>query len=190
MPLESWRTSVRCLLQEPRTHYTCLLGWIMWCLLSSGPVVREPIPYRFAPFTFENALAACELRAKTIKGTTHVPWRRVRRQQASNALAISSQGPPSSSLLHLSSIMFVLTPIMALPEGHPHTPGPPSLWIQMKHWSCFEPLVVTLRSMLLLRSFQITISFQEAYPMWMRIQPVPISVETETKKTLNRFHLT
>lgn len=47
----------------------------------------------------------------------------------SNALAIRSQGPPSSSLLHLSSIIFVLSPIMAVAprEGHHPTRGPPLL---------------------------------------------------------------
>jgi len=66
----------------------------------NAAVVKAPIPrasciYRFAPITFENALAACELRGKTIK---EQPMCHGVEYAGSNALAIRSQGPPSNIL--------------------------------------------------------------------------------------------
>lgn len=66
----------------------------------NAAVVKAPIPcasciYRFAPFTSENALAACELRGKTIK---EQPMCHGVEYAGSNA-AIRSQGPPSNIVL-------------------------------------------------------------------------------------------
>jgi hypothetical protein len=61
--------------------------------------------------------------------------------------AFGPGSPIHHRLLHLSPIIFVLAPIMALLEGHHHGSRPTTTAdsrMKMQHWSFFNPLTVTL----------------------------------------------
>ena len=88
------------------------------------------------PCCFERALAACELRCRTIK---QQPMCRGVEYAGCDVLGPGS--PIHHRLLHLLSIIFVLAPIMAA-AGRPTTTADSRM--KMQHWSFFNPLTVTL----------------------------------------------
>lgn len=104
-------------------------------------MVKAPTPYlcimllSLCTVTFENALAACELRGKTIK---EQPMCHGVEYAGSNALAIRSQGPPES----FTPVVHHLCPH----SNHGSATRPPTRSTiaedSNEHWSCFDPLMV------------------------------------------------
>jgi len=88
------------------------------------------------PCCFERALAACELRCRTIKQQPMCHG-----VEYADRDALGPGSPIHHRLLHLLSIFFVLAPIMAA-AGRPTTTADSRM--KMQHWSFFNPLTVTL----------------------------------------------